>query len=74
LPYGVIYGHLRNFLTIWYIFSGFGLTHEEKSGNPDSMWPIETGDKKKNAHKDRQSHKESERGECFESPGAGKGS
>jgi hypothetical protein len=26
----------ESFRTIWYIFSGFGIMHQEKSGNPDS--------------------------------------
>jgi hypothetical protein len=29
-----IYNHLVHFVFIWYIFSGFGIMHQEKSGNP----------------------------------------
>jgi hypothetical protein len=29
------YEHLVNFVFIWYIFSSFGIMHQEKSGNPD---------------------------------------
>jgi hypothetical protein len=43
LPFGIFYIHPRYFMTIWYIlcsfgtlFSGFGITHQEKSGNPDT--------------------------------------
>jgi hypothetical protein len=44
---GIIYGHLEffmniwdydhsvHFVSIWYIFSSFGIMHQEKSGNPD---------------------------------------
>jgi hypothetical protein len=28
------YGHLINFVVIWYNFSRFGMVHQEKSGNP----------------------------------------
>jgi hypothetical protein len=28
------YGHLEQFLLIWYIFSGFGIMYQERSGNP----------------------------------------
>jgi hypothetical protein len=46
-PFGIFYGHMVYFMTIWYIlwpfgtfcvnlvhFSGFGIKHQEKSGNP----------------------------------------
>jgi hypothetical protein len=33
-PFGMVYGHLGYFMTVWYIFSGFGIMHQEKSGNP----------------------------------------
>jgi hypothetical protein len=29
------YGHLVQFVIIWYIFSRFGILFQEKSGNPD---------------------------------------
>jgi hypothetical protein len=32
--FGIVYGHLGNFMTIWYIFPGIGIMHQEKSGNP----------------------------------------
>jgi hypothetical protein len=39
--FGIFYRHLEYFMTIWYIlcsfgtfFSGFGIMHQEKSGNP----------------------------------------
>jgi hypothetical protein len=37
-PFGIFYGHRGYFVTIWYIwwvFSGFGIMYQEKSGNPD---------------------------------------
>jgi hypothetical protein len=39
-PFGMYHGHSGYFMTIWYIlcsfgtFSGFGIMHREKSGNP----------------------------------------
>jgi hypothetical protein len=49
-PFGIFYGDLGYFMTIWYIlysfgtfcihlvhFSGFGIMHQEKSGNPASL-------------------------------------
>jgi hypothetical protein len=30
----IFYDHLVLFVLIWYIFSGLGITHQEKSGNP----------------------------------------
>jgi hypothetical protein len=48
--FGIFYGDLGYFMTIWYIlysfgtfcihlvhFSGFGIMHQEKSGNPASL-------------------------------------
>jgi hypothetical protein len=32
--YGICYDHLVHFVFIWYIFSGLGILHQEKSGNP----------------------------------------
>jgi hypothetical protein len=32
--FGIFYDHLVHFVFIWYIFSGFGIMHLEKSGNP----------------------------------------
>jgi hypothetical protein len=32
--FGIIYDHLVQFVFIWYIFSGFGIIRQEKSGNP----------------------------------------
>jgi hypothetical protein len=29
------HGHLEHFVLIWYIFSGFSKTYQEKSGNPE---------------------------------------
>jgi hypothetical protein len=34
--FGIFYVHLVPFVFIWYIFSGFGITYLEKSGNPGS--------------------------------------
>jgi hypothetical protein len=31
--FGIFYGHLVHFVFIWYIFSGFGIMYQEKSGN-----------------------------------------
>jgi hypothetical protein len=33
-PFGIYYGHLVYFVSIWYIFSSFGIMHQEKCGNP----------------------------------------
>jgi hypothetical protein len=33
--FGKFYDHLVHFVLIWYIFSGFGITYQQKSGNPD---------------------------------------
>jgi hypothetical protein len=32
--FGIFYDHLVHFVFIWYIFSGFGIMYQEKSGNP----------------------------------------
>jgi hypothetical protein len=32
--FGIFYDHLVHFVFIWYIFSSFGIMHQEKSGNP----------------------------------------
>jgi hypothetical protein len=32
--FGIFNDHLVNFVFIWYIFSGFGIMYQEKSGNP----------------------------------------
>jgi hypothetical protein len=32
--FGIFYDHLVHFVLIWYIFSGFGIMYQEKSGNP----------------------------------------
>jgi hypothetical protein len=34
-PLEIFYGNLAYFVVIWYIFSRFGMLHQEKSGNPD---------------------------------------
>jgi hypothetical protein len=31
--FGIFYGHLVHFVFIWYIFSGFSIMYQEKSGN-----------------------------------------
>jgi hypothetical protein len=31
---GIFYDHLVHFVFVWYIFSGFGIAHQGKSGNP----------------------------------------
>jgi hypothetical protein len=31
---GTVYDYLVHFVFIWYIFSGFGIMYQEKSGNP----------------------------------------
>jgi hypothetical protein len=36
-PFGIFYGHLVQFVFVWYIFSGFGTMCHEKSGNPDGI-------------------------------------
>jgi hypothetical protein len=35
--------HLVHIGLIWYIFSSFGIMHQEKSGNPDSECNEEVG-------------------------------
>jgi hypothetical protein len=35
--FGISYDHLVHFAFCWYIFSGFGIVFQEKSGNPDSL-------------------------------------
>jgi hypothetical protein len=30
----IFYDHLVEFVFVWHIFSGFGIMHQEKSGNP----------------------------------------
>jgi hypothetical protein len=32
--FGKFYEHLVHFVLIWYIFSSFGITYQEKSANP----------------------------------------
>jgi uncharacterized membrane protein len=32
--FGIFYYYLVLFVFIWYIFSGFGIVYQEKSGNP----------------------------------------
>jgi hypothetical protein len=32
--FGIFYDHLVHFVLIWCIFPGFGITYQEKSGNP----------------------------------------
>jgi hypothetical protein len=32
--FGIFYNHWVHFVFSWYIFSGFGIMHQEKSGNP----------------------------------------
>jgi hypothetical protein len=34
-PFGTFCVHLVHFVSIWYIFFGFGIMYQEKSGNPD---------------------------------------
>jgi hypothetical protein len=34
LQFGIFGGHLVNFMAILFIFSRFGMLHQEKSGNP----------------------------------------
>jgi hypothetical protein len=38
----IFYDHLVHFVLIWYIFSGFGITYQEKSGNPGSVAKLKT--------------------------------
>jgi hypothetical protein len=39
LTFGIFYDHLVHFELIWYIFSGFGIMYQEKSGNPAPIPP-----------------------------------
>jgi hypothetical protein len=32
--FGILYDHFAHCVFIWYIFSYFGVIHQEKSGNP----------------------------------------
>jgi hypothetical protein len=34
--FDIFCGHLVQFVSVWYIFSGFGIVCHEKSGNPAS--------------------------------------
>jgi hypothetical protein len=34
LSFVTFYGHLVQFVVIWYIFPNFGILYQEKSGNP----------------------------------------
>jgi hypothetical protein len=36
-PSEILCGHLVYFVVIWYIFHGFGILDQEKSGNPEQM-------------------------------------
>jgi hypothetical protein len=36
--FGIFYDHSVHFVFIWYIFSSFGLIHQEKSGNPADLF------------------------------------
>jgi hypothetical protein len=51
--FGIFYDHLVQCVFIWYIFSGFGIMHQEKSGKPDSahfssaVAPCKTREEKK---------------------------
>jgi hypothetical protein len=38
--FGIFYDHLVQFVFIWYIFSGFGIMHQEKSGNPAAHYSM----------------------------------
>jgi hypothetical protein len=38
--FGILYDHSVHFMFICYIFSSFGVMHQEKSGNPD-FGPLE---------------------------------
>jgi hypothetical protein len=40
--FGIFYEHLVHFVFIWYIFSGFGIMYQEKSGNPGPLPQVET--------------------------------
>jgi hypothetical protein len=33
----IFYDHLVHFVLIWFIFSGFGIMHQNKSGNPGQI-------------------------------------
>jgi hypothetical protein len=37
--FGICYDHLVHFVLIWYIFPGFGIMFQEKSGNPGLTRP-----------------------------------
>jgi hypothetical protein len=34
-PFGIFYGHLVNVVSVWYIFSRFGMLYKEKSGRTE---------------------------------------
>jgi hypothetical protein len=34
----IFYGHLVEFVVIWYIFPRFAILYQEKSGNPDTQY------------------------------------
>jgi hypothetical protein len=35
--FGIFYGHLLYFVVIWYIYPGFGMLYQQKSGSPDEQ-------------------------------------
>jgi hypothetical protein len=39
---GICYDHSAHFVIIWYIFSGFGIMDQEKSGNPARKGALNT--------------------------------
>jgi hypothetical protein len=41
-PLEIFYGHLVNYVVIWYIFLRFGILDQEKSGNPDLATCVES--------------------------------
>jgi hypothetical protein len=45
--FGKFYDHLVHLVMIWKIFSGFGITYQQKSGNPGfkTGWPDELVEK-----------------------------
>jgi hypothetical protein len=43
-PLEIFYDHLVYFIVIWYIFPRFGISYQEKSGNPDKNRPFKSCD------------------------------
>jgi hypothetical protein len=46
--FGIFYDHSVHFVFIWYIFSSFGILHQDKSGSPGLLTRISLNYRKQN--------------------------